>query len=127
MRDNHEALLELINTFEKEGLYFCILELEKNGERQQFQFGISYQAYVSLKKVFQLRPFSNMPGLKQRYFFVPSYRLIDDHYISITVRVEQQKQSKQLAVKAPKNLVANLNWFIQLENWNEAKHLFVSA
>lgn len=123
MRDNHKGLPELIDAFEKEGFYFGILELEKGGTQQRFQYGISNESYIALKKIFQLRPFSNIPGLKQRYFFVPSCARIDDAYVSMKVRIEQEKQGKQIEVKAPKDLVANLMWFARLEDWNEAKHL----
>lgn len=127
MRDNHQDLLELVDVSEKEGHYFCKIQLEKGGERQQFQFGISYEAYSSLQKMFQSNPFDQMPGLKRRYFFVPAYQRLNADYMSMTVRIEQQKQGKQFTFPAPNGLVANIKWFTALSDWNAAMHLRIDA
>jgi hypothetical protein len=58
---------------------------------------------------------------------VPTFRRLEDaNRIEITIRVEQGHNSKQLEVEAPRDLVANLKWFFELEDWNKADHLRIA-
>jgi hypothetical protein len=57
MRDNHKGMPEIVDAFEKAGLYFGIVEIQISSESKQFQFGISQNGYRALRKILQLRPF----------------------------------------------------------------------
>ena len=39
------------------------------------------------------------------------------------VRVEQGKDGRQVDVRVPKDLLANLRWFAELKDFGEASHL----
>jgi hypothetical protein len=73
MRDNHEGMPEIINTFEKQSQSFGIVRIEVGVTFKLFQFGVTDAGYKALKRVLQLRPFGNIAGVKQRYFFARSY------------------------------------------------------
>ena len=127
MRDNHEGLPEIVDALEKDGQYFGFVQLERHGERGRFRFGVSREGYISLKQVLQLRPFDQMPGLKCRYFFVPGARRLSENRAMMTIRVEQGRDGKQVEIEALRDVVANLMWFYELEDWSKAAHLAVTA
>ncbi len=124
MRDNHERMPEIIDAFEENGQYFGIIEVEIGGASKKFRFGVSQAGYRALKRVLQLRPFDVMAGVKQRYFFAQAYWKIEDSSdCGMQVRVEQGKSGKQVDVRVPKDLLANLRWFTELKDFSEAGHL----
>lgn len=124
MRDNHEGMVEITDTFEREGQYFGVVGIEVQGEYRKFRFGISHAGYRALKKVLQLRPFDTMPGVRQKYFFAEAYYKIQDSSdCGMYVRVEQGKDGKQVDVRVPMDLLANLIWFGQIKDFSEASHL----
>ena len=105
-----------MDAFAEGGKYFGLVQLEKEGRQKQFRFGISHSGYVSLKKILQLRPFDQMPGVAYRYFFVPKARKLDSHRATIAVRVEQGADSKEMEVEGDHDLTANLQWFYELDD-----------
>ena len=124
MRDNHQGMPEIIDVFEKDNHYIGIIKIEINGIYKKFQFGVSYKGYLALKKILQLRPFDMMPGLKHRYFFAEAYYKIEDTSdCGMYVRVEQGKNGKQIDVRVPRDLMANLIWFSELKSFDEVAHL----
>jgi hypothetical protein len=124
MRDNHKGMPEIVDAFEKAGLYFGIVEIQISSESKQFQFGISQNGYRALRKILQLRPFGTMAGVKQRYFFAGSYgRIPSSSEFSTDVRVEQNREGKQVEVRVPKDLLSNLVWFASIKDFGEAAHL----
>jgi len=124
MRDNHEGMPELVDAFEKDGQYFGIVGIQVSSESKQFQFGISSNGYRALRKIFQLRPFDTMPGLKQRYFFSGSYgKIPNTSEFRTDVRVEQNVEGKNVEVRVPKDLLSNLVWFATIKDFADAAHL----
>ena len=124
MRDNHKGMPEILDAFEKDGLYFGIVEIQVSSESKQFQFGISSNGYRALRKILQLRPFDTMPGVKQRYFFAGSYgRLPGSREFRADVRVEQNREGKKVGVRVPRDLLSNLVWFATIKDFGEASHL----
>jgi hypothetical protein len=124
MRDNHDKLPEILKAFEREGQFFCVVQLERAGETRSYRFGVSRDGYLAVKRLLELRPFDQMPGLLHRYFFVPAFRVREDAgLVEIAIRVEQGHHSKQVEVEAPRDLAANLKWFFELEDWSKADHL----
>jgi hypothetical protein len=124
MRFPPGKLPELIDTYERDGLHFVAIRLARAGEDRIFELGISANSNAALRRVFQTRPFDQMPGLRQRYYFVPSYGKRDDPERCIgTVRVELDKEGRNIDVEMPKTLIANLLWFHEMETLEPAKHL----
>ena len=121
MRDNHNGMPELLETFEVDGNYFAVIELEKDSPPKKFQFGVSRSGYLALKRVLEFRPFDLMPGLKYRYFFTSSYRRLPNDNREVGVRVEHDRDSKQFDFEIPQDLFANLLWFNLLENFEDAE------
>ena len=124
MRDNHEGMPEIVDAFEKDAQYFGVIGIEVGGLYKQFQFGVSQAGYRALRKILQFRPFDIMPGVKQRYYFAGSYgRIPDSSDFKTYVRVEQGKDGKQVDVRVPKDLLANLRWFSEIKDFSDAAHL----
>ncbi len=124
MRDNHEGMPEIIDALEKGDNYLGIVEIEIDSIYKKFQFGVTRNSYLALKRILQIRPFDMMPGIKYRYFFAGSYYKIQDSSdCGMDVRVEQDKAATKKEVIVPKDLLANLIWFSKLKNFDEAAHL----
>jgi hypothetical protein len=124
MRDNHEGMPEIVDALVESGQYFGVIGIEIGGELKKFRFGVSQADYRALKRVLQLRPFDSLPGLKHRYFFAEAYwKLEGSSDCGMKVRVEQSKDGKQVDVRVPKDLLANLRWFAELKDFSEAAHL----
>lgn len=124
MRDNHEGMPEILDALETDGQYFGVVGIEIGGESRRFRFGVSQSGYRALKRVLQLRPFDSLPGLGHRFYFAEAYwKLEDSSDCGMKVRVEQGKNGKQVDVRVPKDLLANLRWFAELKDFSEAAHL----
>ncbi|MCY7283563.1 MAG: hypothetical protein LH679_08975 [Cyanobacteria bacterium CAN_BIN43] len=128
MRSNFDIPPEIIEAFEQDGQYFGLIQLERDEKQKRFRFQVDRKEYLALRRVLQLRPFDQTPGLKYRYFFVsyavsPSSKT--DSVIMMTVRIEQGQDNKQLKSEAPRSLVANLMWFRELKDWSHASYLEV--
>jgi len=124
MRDNHEGMPEIVDAFQKDGQYFGIVEIQVSSESKQFQFGISSDGYRALRKILQLRPFDTIPGVKQRYFFAGSCgKIPGSPEFKTDVRVEQNREGKNIEVRVPKDLLSNLVWFAAIKDFGEASHL----
>ena len=119
MRDNHEGMIELLDAFEKDDHFFAII---KHQERK-FQFGISQAGYRAFRRSLQSRPLDMMPGLKYRYFYDCSYKSGETEPHIMEVRAEVGKDATKERVATPKDLHANLLWFRQLENLEDAAYL----
>ena len=50
MRDNHEGLPEFIDALERDGHYFGVVELNKEGVAKRLQFGVSLAGYRAIKR-----------------------------------------------------------------------------
>ena len=115
---------EILDAFEKDGQYFGVVGIQVLGESKQFQFSISSNGYRALRKIFQLRPFDTMPGVKQKYFFAGSYgRIPSSSEFRTDVRVEQNREGMNVEVRIPKDLLSNLVWFSTIKDFGEAAHL----
>ena len=115
---------EIVDAFERADHYFGVIEITIAETSKQFEFGISANGYRALKKIMQLRPFDSMPGVRRKFFFVASYgKLPGGSNYSSYVRVEEERNGKQLEVILPKDLLANLVWFSKIKDFSEAAHL----
>jgi hypothetical protein len=125
MRDNHKGMPEIVDAFQEGDHYFGLVQLERSDEQRRFRFGVSRDGYLALKRVLQLRLFDQMPGVPCRYFFAFGVRRLEGERVMMTVRVEQGRDSKQFETEAVRDVVANLVWFYELDDWSKAEHLAV--
>ena len=44
----------------------------------------------------------------------------------MTIRIEQNKDGKEIEIEAPTDLVANLKWFFELDDLGKAEHLRIN-
>jgi hypothetical protein len=127
MRDNHAGMPEIVDALDENGNFFAVVQLERGGETKRFRFGISRNGYSALRHTLQLRPFDQAAGAQYRYFFVSRVRRTEGDRVMMTVRVEQGRDGKQFEVESPRDVVANLMWFWELKDWNQAQHLAVAG
>jgi hypothetical protein len=65
-----------------------------------------------------------MPGIKQRYFFAGSYgRIPSTSEFRADVRVEQNREGRNVGVRVPEDLLSHLVWFATIKDFDEAAHL----
>jgi hypothetical protein len=123
MRDNHEGMVEFIDAFEKGGQFFLVVELQ--GRR--FQFGISRNGYLAIRRAMQSRPFDMMPGRKYRYFYSQSQKRFATESYSMNFRIELDRDATTEQIPIPKDLHANLLWFRLLKDLADAAYLEVNV
>ena len=124
MRDNHDGYPELLDAYERDGLYFGAVRVTVAGEAVAFEFGVEHRGHLSLKKVLQTRPFD--PLGKHRYFFTGNFskREPDSDTISFGIRIEQGANGKSFGdFSGPVSLVSNLLWFQSLKDLKNAAAL----
>jgi hypothetical protein len=124
MRDNHDGYPELLDAYEREGLYFGVVRLTVADEVATFEFGIEQRGYISLKRILQTRPFDTLG--KHRYFFTGSYgkREPSSDAVGFYVRIEQGANGQIFNnFRGPVSLVSNLGWFQSLKSFQDASAL----
>ena len=127
MRDNHEGLVEIVDASQEGVHHFGVVRLARRSEQRRYRFSLSHGGYLALKRVLQMRPFDTLPGVQNRYYFVPSVQRLGGDRIMMTVRIEQGGDGKQVASEATEDVVANLMWFHELDDWSTAENLRVVA
>jgi hypothetical protein len=122
-RDNHSGYPEILDAYEREGLYFGAIRIYLETEVASFEFGVEQRGYVALKRVLQTHPFD--PLDKHRYFFTGNFGKKDvaSNVVSFRVRIEQGMTSKKFDFDGPISLVSNLRWFMELKDFQEAAAL----
>ena len=124
MRDSNEGMPEIVDALEQDSKFVCIIRVKFGDTSKQFQFGISLDGYRALKKILQLRPFDAMPRVNQKYYFARSYSQVPGSSdCKAVVRVEQNRDGRQLEVRVPRDLLSNLLWFAEIRDPAEAAHL----
>lgn len=126
MRDNHEGYVEIVNAYEREGQYLGAIRVNHLGEPRSLEFGVSQAGYYALRRILNLRPFDSMPGVRYRFFFTGGYGKVlsaGTDPFEMHMRVEQGCRAEGLTVQGPKDLLANLLWFMQLKSPDETVHL----
>jgi hypothetical protein len=120
MRDNHDGCPELLDAYERDGLYFGAVRVTVAGEAAAFEFGVEQRGYVSLKQILQTLPFD--PLGKHSYFFKGNFskREPDSDTVSFGVRIEQGANGKGFDFDGPVSLVSNLLWFQSLKDFQAA-------
>jgi hypothetical protein len=126
MRDNHDQFPELLSAYKREGQYFGEITVCINEETRSFEFGLSLQGYQSLIKILSYRPFDATPGIKYHYFFTPTIHGTlerETNIRTVNIRIEQGKNGKEFEFELSTDLIANLKWFFELKNFNDASYL----
>lgn len=124
MRDNHVGYPELLDAYERDGLYFGAVRVTVADEVASFEFGVEQREYVALKQILQTLPFD--PLGKHRYFFKGNFskREPDSDTVSIDVRIEQGINGKSFEnFRGPVSLVSNLLWFQSLKDLQDTAAL----
>jgi hypothetical protein len=122
MRDNHDRMPELLTAYERDGQFFGAIAVTLGSECRQFEFGLLQRHYTALRRIFQSRPFDQLPGIQYRYFVANFVRLGDDR-VELTIRIEQGHSARQFPFEIPQLLAANLLWFVQLRDFTATSHL----
>ena len=120
MRQTSTNMVRLLGCDKQNDQYFgrvCIL-LDK--KEVPLKFGIDYNGYLGIKNAIQFRPFDNFTNEPYRHFYTGSY---DKESQTMSIRVEQGRTHKQYDIKSSNGLIANLNWFFQIENVSQVQHL----
>jgi hypothetical protein len=124
MRDNHDGCPELLDAYERGGLYFGTVRLTVADEVAAFEFGVEQRGYISLKQILQTRPFDTLG--KHRYFFTGSYGKCEpgSDAVRFDVRIEQGVNGQIFEnFRGPVSLVSNLRWFQSLKSFQDAAAL----
>ncbi len=124
MRDNHDGYPEILDAYERDGLYFGAVRVIVADEAAAFEFGVEQRGYVALKQILQTRPFDALG--KHRYFFKGNFskREPDSDAVKFAVRIEQGASSKSFeSFSGPVSLVSNLLWFQSLKDIQNAAAL----
>ena len=122
MRGSHKEMIEIIDSFEKEGLYFVQIALYFGDAKNHYQFGVQKSGYNTVKRIFQFRPFDPASHSKYRYFWNYGHGRNDDGYF-LDIRFEQDKNGKSYPIRADEGLGSNLRWFIEIKDKKEIEHL----
>jgi hypothetical protein len=117
MRDTHEGYPELLDAYERDGLYFGGVRVTLGAEAGAFEFGVDKRGYLSWQRVLQSSPFE--PHTRHRYFFTGSFtkRELDSDVVTFRVRIEQDANAKGFDCNGPVSLVSNLLWFQSLKDF----------
>ena len=113
---------ELIDAYEREGHYFGVVHLVFADGTSTVEFGVSMSGYFGLKRIFNARPFEQLPGVEYRYFFTGSFTGAvkpEQEVFDFGVRIEQGATGKTFEFSGPKSLLANLLWFAGLKSIEE--------
>jgi hypothetical protein len=113
MRDSSKGMIEILDSENQNDLYFSTIKLLRNDINLKLRFGITERDYYYIKNIVSFRPFENTGVSSYKYFFSGSYSKNSptEGLATISVRVEQQKNSKQYGFQVSTAFVANLLWF----------------
>lgn len=126
MRDNHRGMPEIVAVTERDGCYFCVVSVEISGVVRHVEFGISLESYRALRRVLQIRPFDQMPGLRYRYFLTGGYGRGNKGTANASFRVELGRDSREISEPIPEVLAKNLKWLMELTSFKQAAHLKIT-
>jgi hypothetical protein len=117
---------EIINIFKSKGRYFCVVKHTLDGKTHFLRFGTSCAGHTALQKMFEFRPFDQMPGLHYRYF-IRNYGAgnTENGNLAMIIHVVQNGQEKSFHLAAPKELISHLLWIARLNKLDDAAPLLI--
>ena len=118
MRDNHEGMLEIVSAYERDGLSFGVVRVRTPVETAAFEFGVTHEGYLALRRILECCPFGSMPGVLHSFYFAGGYGRD-----TISVRIEEGKNGRKLWFDCPTPLISNLLWFFHMKDLREADAL----
>ncbi|MGY0217970.1 hypothetical protein ACWJJH_11395 [Endozoicomonadaceae bacterium StTr2] len=121
MRDNNEGMIEFLGATEVDGQYFAQIAIPVDKIRY-YQFGVQKAGYNTVKRILQLRPFDQTPGVEYRYYWSGECRDSGGEF-SIGVRCELGRKCKSVRTKSQELFAYNLLWFSQRESPSEIEHM----
>lgn len=125
MRDNHDGMPEIVDAYERDGLYFGIVRVHTPSESAAFEFGVEKEGHLALRRILECRPFGSLPSLKHTFYFTGNYgrEILDEEPARIGIRVEEGMNGKQVFFDCPTPLASNLRWFFEMTDLREAHAL----
>ena len=123
MRDNNEGYLEILDAYERGGIFFGVVRVRHLDHAVEFEFGVDKAGYRALRRVLQERPFEVTAAGPYKYFCGSVRGTDETDFCEMSVRIEQSTQGRAFLFRAPKGLVLNLRWFSELRDESEASHL----
>jgi hypothetical protein len=123
MREDVRKHPQIVDAYQRGDHFFAAIGLHRGESDRVFELGISARSYEALKRVLNFRPFSTMPGVAYRRFFLPIYGRNEGDTASVELRFEQGHDGKAFCFDWPKELIANLLWFDQMTDFRPAAHL----
>lgn len=124
MRFAAGQLVEILSVEQREGYGYGVVRKTIDGESRDYEIGLDREAWLAFHRILSLRPFSDLPGINHRYFFIPGCgRSETGPGIEMMFRVDVGGAEKQFAVRGPKSLLANLLWLSDLHEWSGVAHL----
>jgi hypothetical protein len=125
MRDTHLGMPGILNACERDGFYFGVVRIVVAEETATFEFGVEHIGYTALRKVLQMHPFSNLPGIEHRYFFTGGHsrKKPGEGPVEFWIRIEQGNDARKFEFEGPITLVSNLLWFQSLTDLRQASAL----
>jgi len=122
MRHNHNQLPELVTTVTEGSQFFGIIRLERDNQRAEFRIGLLADEFRAWKKVLQTRPFDPLNRNPCRYYFAPCASRREGKTFG-KIRIEQDRDGREFEIELPEHMIANLMWFLQLDDLTTASHL----
>lgn len=115
MRDNHEGMPEIVDAYERDGLYFGVVRVHSPSASAAFEFGVEREGHLALRRILESRPFGSLPGLKHAFYFTGDYgrETLDQEPVRIGIRVEERMSGKKLFVDSPTTLAS-----VCLRSWD---------
>jgi hypothetical protein len=132
-RGHRESDVEILKAFAAGDQFFVVISVTRTGSSHNFQFAASLDSFTALKKMFEMRPFDSLPGVKRRYFFrgpistISALGLEKADKFGLAICIEEGSNSKLFDIACPKHLTQNLLWFQELKDLDEARYLRVET
>jgi hypothetical protein len=111
-------MLEIVSACERDGFYFGVVRVQIPSETAAFEFGVTHEGYLALRRILECRPFGSMPGVPHSFYFAG-----DHGRDTIGVRIEEGMNGRKLSFDCPTPLVSNLLWFYRMKDLQEAAAL----
>lgn len=127
MRDTNEKMIELLDTFKEDNLYFAVIQHTIAGESLKLRFGILSLDFSHLKRILAFRPFENTGLAQYRYFFALSYHKDAENkqLAHAAVRVEQLSRHKQYKFITSIKFLSNILWFNALTDKKDIEAMII--
>ena len=92
MRDNNEGYLEILDAYERGGIFFGVVRVRHLDHAVEFEFGVDKAGYRALRRVLQERPFEVTAAGPYKYFCGSVRGTDETDFCEMSVRIEQARR-----------------------------------